>query len=173
MVAPALPSVLSHFLGIVTVIGAGSPQRIGRDWWDEAGTRPHYRHRFPAEIISHAVWLYHVFSLSLRDRRVATRRAGHSRLIRERPTMVCQVRYQLCQQPSSPPTETPRQVAFGRGVHSDPGAASLSLACSGSGRRSPRHSCPKSSKYGRGKEVLQTTAPGPAVCSTCDRDRLA
>jgi putative transposase len=28
---------------------------------------PHYRYRFPAEIISHAVWLYHVFSLSLRD----------------------------------------------------------------------------------------------------------
>ena len=25
------------------------------------------RHRFPAEIINHAVWLYHVFSLSLRD----------------------------------------------------------------------------------------------------------
>jgi putative transposase len=25
------------------------------------------RHRFPAELISHAVWLYHVFSLSLRD----------------------------------------------------------------------------------------------------------
>ena len=25
------------------------------------------RHRFPAEIISHAVWLYHAFSLSLRD----------------------------------------------------------------------------------------------------------
>jgi putative transposase len=24
-------------------------------------------HRFPAEIIQHAVWLYHVFSLSLRD----------------------------------------------------------------------------------------------------------
>jgi len=25
------------------------------------------RQRFPAEVISHAVWLYHVFSLSLRD----------------------------------------------------------------------------------------------------------
>src|SRR5436853_7109907 len=25
------------------------------------------RHRFPAEIISHAVWLYHLFSLSCRD----------------------------------------------------------------------------------------------------------
>jgi hypothetical protein len=24
---------------------------------------PRYRHRFPAEIISHAVWLYHVFAL--------------------------------------------------------------------------------------------------------------
>ena len=24
-------------------------------------------YRFPAELISHAVWLYHVFSLSLRD----------------------------------------------------------------------------------------------------------
>jgi putative transposase len=28
---------------------------------------PHYRHRCPAEIISHGVWLYHVFSLNLRD----------------------------------------------------------------------------------------------------------
>ena len=27
----------------------------------------YHRHRFPAEIISHAVWLYHVFNLSLRD----------------------------------------------------------------------------------------------------------
>jgi putative transposase len=28
---------------------------------------PHRRHRFPAEIISHAVWLYHRFSLSFRN----------------------------------------------------------------------------------------------------------
>ncbi len=28
---------------------------------------PHYRHRFPADLISHAVWLYHMFSLSFRD----------------------------------------------------------------------------------------------------------
>ena len=33
----------------------------------ESPPDPHYRHRFPAEIISHAVWLYHVFSLSPRD----------------------------------------------------------------------------------------------------------
>jgi len=28
---------------------------------------PCYRHRFAAELISHAVWLYPVFSLSFRD----------------------------------------------------------------------------------------------------------
>jgi putative transposase len=28
---------------------------------------PRYRHRFPAAIISPAVWLYHTFSLSFRD----------------------------------------------------------------------------------------------------------
>jgi putative transposase len=28
---------------------------------------PRYRHRSPTKIITHAVWLYHVFSLSLRD----------------------------------------------------------------------------------------------------------
>jgi putative transposase len=28
---------------------------------------PHYRHRCPAEVISHADWLYHVLSLSLRN----------------------------------------------------------------------------------------------------------
>ena len=32
-----------------------------------SGTATYPGHRFPAEIISHAVWLYHVFSLSLRD----------------------------------------------------------------------------------------------------------
>ena len=31
----------------------------------DPATHPGYR--FPAEVISHAVWLYHVFGLSLRD----------------------------------------------------------------------------------------------------------
>jgi putative transposase len=33
-------------------------------------------HRFPAAIISSAVWLYHVFSLSLRDVELIVRRQG-------------------------------------------------------------------------------------------------
>jgi putative transposase len=44
----------------------------GTTWLSQAGEmsqspNPHRGHRFPAEIIAHAVWLYHVFSLSLRD----------------------------------------------------------------------------------------------------------
>ena len=30
-------------------------------------TRPYRNHRFPSEIISHAVWLYHRFRLSFRE----------------------------------------------------------------------------------------------------------
>lgn len=44
----------------------------GTKWLGEAGwmtpdfgTYPGYR--FPAEVIQHAVWLYHLFTLSLRD----------------------------------------------------------------------------------------------------------
>src|SRR6516164_10591839 len=53
--------------GIVTVTGLAArtgPDEIGGM---KLAPNPDYRHRFPAEIISHAVWLYHVFSLSLRD----------------------------------------------------------------------------------------------------------
>ena len=40
---------------------------LGQDSGMRKPPDPHYRHRFPAELISHAVWLYHVFSLSFRD----------------------------------------------------------------------------------------------------------
>jgi len=39
----------------------------GRDWRDEDTPRPPLPPSVPPEIISHAVRLYHVFSLSLRD----------------------------------------------------------------------------------------------------------
>ena len=38
---------------------------------------PFHRHRFPAEIISHAVWLYYTFSLSLRDVFIRIRGVRH------------------------------------------------------------------------------------------------
>jgi putative transposase len=54
-------------VGIVTVSGSGGRPGGGRGWWHEAVIHPHCRHRFPAEITSHALWLCHVFRLSLRD----------------------------------------------------------------------------------------------------------
>ncbi len=53
--------------GIVTVTGLAAGTGPGEIGGIELPPNPGYRHRFPAEIISHAVWLYHVFSLSLRD----------------------------------------------------------------------------------------------------------
>ena len=41
------------------------------DWRDNSAMSksdtPYYRHRFPPEVISHAVWLYYRFTLSFRD----------------------------------------------------------------------------------------------------------
>jgi putative transposase len=53
--------------GIVTVTGLAASSEIGKTGDMKPPPDPRYRHRFPVEIISHAVWLYHVFSLSLRD----------------------------------------------------------------------------------------------------------
>ena len=52
---------------IVTLSGLAAGSVAGETGSMISPADPHYRHRFPAEIISHAVWLYHVFSLSLRD----------------------------------------------------------------------------------------------------------
>jgi transposase-like protein len=53
--------------GIVTLAGLAAGSEIKETGGTKPPPDPHYRHRFPAEIISHAVWLYHVFTLSLRD----------------------------------------------------------------------------------------------------------
>jgi putative transposase len=53
--------------GIVTVTWVGGPEGVDETGCMKPPPDPHYRHRFPAAVISHAVWLYHVFSLSLRD----------------------------------------------------------------------------------------------------------
>ena len=61
IVAASRPARLKRTVarsGIVTVTGSGGMRRL---------PDPHYRLRFPAGIIVHAVWLYHVFSHSLRD----------------------------------------------------------------------------------------------------------
>jgi hypothetical protein len=55
---------------------------------------PSYRgYRFPPDIISHAVWLYHRFCLSFRNGEdLLAERGGHRRL-RNHPTVVSEVWY--------------------------------------------------------------------------------
>ena len=45
----------------------------------------YHPHRFPAEIISHTVWLHPAFSLSLQDVELILSRAGRRSPVRERP----------------------------------------------------------------------------------------
>jgi hypothetical protein len=47
--------------------GLAGPLATGETGSMKPPPDPNYRHRFPADVIRHAVWLYHVFSLSLRD----------------------------------------------------------------------------------------------------------
>jgi transposase-like protein len=49
---------------------------------------PRYRHRLPVEIISHAFWLCHVFSVSFRDVQFLLVERGHCRLPGDRSTLV-------------------------------------------------------------------------------------
>jgi putative transposase len=53
--------------GIVAVTGLGRPGGVDKTGCMKPPSDPHCRHRFPAAVISQAVWLYHMFSLSLRD----------------------------------------------------------------------------------------------------------
>src|ERR1700693_1114117 len=53
--------------GIVRLTGFGRREQFRENGGMRKPPNPHYRHRFSAELISHAVWLYHVFSLSFRD----------------------------------------------------------------------------------------------------------
>ena len=66
--SPRGGAMLTHMTtGIVRLTGLIRPGRPGQNGGMSKPPDPHYRHRFPADLISHAVWLYHVFSLSFRD----------------------------------------------------------------------------------------------------------
>jgi putative transposase len=85
---------------------------------------PHLRHRFPAEIMSHAVWLYHVFSLSLRDVELIFSRTRYRRLLRDGATLRQEIRRELRRPSATSSAMARRQMAHGRG------SSSVSRACS-------------------------------------------
>ena len=96
---------------------------------DMSTTRNPYRgFRFPAEIISEAVWLYHCFSLSLREAELIL--AGRGIEVSYETIREWGLRFGqgVRQHPQAPPAQAGRQMVPGRGVHPHPWQAALSLA---------------------------------------------
>jgi hypothetical protein len=78
--------------GIVTVTALAARPEGDQTGGMTPPPDPHYRHRFPAEIISYAVWLYHVFSLSLRDVELILAERGVVVSLRDGATLVQEIR---------------------------------------------------------------------------------
>ena len=55
-------------------------------------TKAYRGFRFPGEVISHGVWLYHRFTLSFRDVEELLGEAGNRRHPRDHPAVVSEVR---------------------------------------------------------------------------------
>jgi hypothetical protein len=72
-------------------------------------------------------------------RRAASGLARHHRLIRDDAALVQEIRPELCPVDALPPVPPWGKVAYGRGGHTDPRRAALSLACRGPGWRCPRY----------------------------------
>src|SRR5215510_9466427 len=70
-------------------------------------------HRFPGEIISHGVWLYYRFTLSLSRRARTPVRTWHHRVTRSDPQMVPEIWAGLRQSTPPPARSAGRQVALG------------------------------------------------------------
>ncbi len=75
---------------------------------------PHHRHLFPAEIISYAVWLYHVFSLSLRDVELILAERGVSQSYETQYDAVQEVRREFCRPPATSPATLACHLSPGR-----------------------------------------------------------
>ena len=68
-------------------------------------------HRFPAEIISHCVWLYFRFALSFRDVEEMLAMRGVALSYEDSPSIVPQVQSHLRQRPAPQVSSTWRSLA--------------------------------------------------------------
>ncbi len=120
-------------------------------------------HRFPREIISHSVWLYHRFSLSFRD---------VEELLAKRGIIVSyETIRQWCRKfgPEYARKLKRRQgaagrcVAPGRGIRQDQGRAALPVASRGPRRGPDRRPGSTISQRPRGRTVLSQAAEGAGL----------
>src|SRR5437660_11248276 len=87
-------------------------------------------HRFPAEVIGHAVWLCFRFPLGLRMVEELLAARGIIVSHQNRPTMGAQVRSAVCQPDPAPPSPGWRQMASRRGgAHNCRGKALALASC--------------------------------------------
>jgi hypothetical protein len=103
-----------------------------------ASPNPYRGFRFPAEIIEHAVWLYHCFSLSLRE--VELILAARGVVVSYESIREWGVRFGLlfAYAEAASPTAW-RQMVPRRGVHPHPRQIALPLARHRPGRQGARH----------------------------------
>ena len=124
-------------------------------------TPSYHGYRFPPEIISHAVWLYHRFGVSFRD---------VEDLLAQRSIMVSYEAIRLwCLTFGSAYARrlTRRQGRLGDTWHLDevlrhhPGTAALSLVCRRSRWRRPRYPCPVASQLPGCQTLFSQVDEGP------------
>ena len=124
---------------------------------------PYHGFRFPAEIIEHAVWLYHCFSLSLRD--VETILAARGIVVSYESIRDWSLRFgRLFANTLKRRRPRPGDKWFMDEVfHPHPRQAALSLACGRSGRARARHPGAEPAQCQSGQALLSQAAEGLAV----------
>src|SRR5215213_7899597 len=134
---------------------------------------PYRGFRFPAEIISHAVWLYHCFGLSLRE--VETILAERGVVVSHESIRAWGLRFGR----AFATALKRRRPRPGDKWHLDEvfirirGKAPLPLAGGRPARHRARRSGPEPAQCQGGQALLQEVAEGVTVRASCRRDRQA
>jgi putative transposase len=113
------------------------------------------RHRFPPEIISYAVWVYHRRCLSFRDVEDLLAERGILVSYETGSAVVPEVRPRLRAALEATTRSTRRYVVSRRGLRDDQRSAAVSLARGGSRRRRDRYPCPTASGWVCGTEIFR------------------
>ena len=129
------------------------------------------RHRFPPEIISHAVWLYYRFSLSFRE--VEDLLAERGVIVTYETIRQWSIKFgaQYARRLKTTPRSLGRHMVSGRGLRQYQWSAPVSLAGSGSRWRCDRYPRPMPSGRACGTEVLSEVAEESAPRAVPSRHR--
>src|SRR5215471_4825434 len=136
-------------------------------------SNPYRGFRFPREVIEHAVWLYHCFSLSLRDVELILAARGivvSDESIREWGLRFGRIFANMLRQRRRQPGDKWYMDEVFIGIRGQP---YYLLACGRPGRKCPRHPGPEPAQRDRGEAVLSQAAEGLAIHSAGDSNRQA